>query len=105
MRVRDPEAEACGRPAPEIPAYGVASGGDASMGSSLLEVRREPTPAQLALFRAGIPGTRFAEFHGCSPYWAYRVLRGEVRPPARFSRDLSRLLGIPEDELFPEGPR
>jgi len=71
----------------------------------LIEARRKRTPAQIALFIAGFTQSDFARFHGCSIDWAHKVLRRDVPAPARFRRDLSRLLGVPEADLFPGGKR
>lgn len=65
-------------------------------------LRTRPHPARLRLFTEGYSVIDFARFHGCSPDWAYRVLRREVPAPKRFRRDLAHLLSVPEEQLFPE---
>lgn len=70
--------------------------------SSVRPSRARLHPAKLRLLAEGYNVIDFARYHGCSPDWAYRVLRSEAPAPERFRRDLEVFLGVPQELLFPE---
>jgi len=69
-------------------------------GSVFVTRSARPHPARIRLFAAAHTITEFAECHSCSMDWASRALAGRFSAPARFRRDLSEFLGVPEDGLF-----
>jgi len=70
-------------------------------GSVVVTRSARPHPARIQLFAAAHTISEFAEYHGCSMDWASRALAGRFSASARFRRDLSEFLGVPEDDLFP----
>lgn len=64
-----------------------------------------PQPAKAWLAIRRISNTEVAASTHRTPAWVGRVLNGYASPSAEFRRDLSALLGQPEEVLFREpGP-
>ena len=61
-------------------------------------------PAKVHLWMAGKTISGFASFHGVSEGWAWQVINGKARAPARFRQALSEYVGLPEWVLFPGDP-
>ena len=57
---------------------------------------------RVAILRAGLRHVEVARKIGRSPSWLSQVINGWNRPSPLDRRKISRVLGVPEQELFPE---